>query len=801
MSVSIGSSQAASSSWQRWTMLVWLTSLLLIPALWSWALEQSAANDSPGVQWLSHERLMLQDANGRPLADRPGTPVRLPDSWKPSGLPPVGVGQYTSRFTLSDDMALHGAHTLWSLRFDHLSNVHRIWLNGVLIDSALPRPGWLGLPGPDLIDIPVGLLQAGANELRVEVHAAVLGGLSVPVLAPKTDMQQAFSWHHALTQDILVVLNVVCLTFSLFVVLLWSQRHDESPAGLFGVLFLIAALRNGRYFITADLNLPIWLDSWLYLVAHVVTACVQGLFAMAVFQRPWPAFRAALWAVLVSFPLIGLVAVPFDPSLTQTRSVLQGALILLLLPSLWLMFRNQFRLPTPAWQGLLLSWMLVLGASIHDYVGGRLIGEVTLRYWLPWAIPLALPSFAMMVIGRIVTAFNDIEQANQQLEGKVAERTRELASANAAKSHFLASASHDLRQPVAAIGLITDLLQARLTDPALRSLTDRLMRAVHSMESLLKGLLDLSRLDSGTVDVQRRAVRLQTLLEAIATHEAESARHKGLTLTVRPTPAVVWTDPVLLEQILRNLVGNAIRHTQRGGVLVGVRARGTQWVIQVWDSGPGIAPTDLPRIFEAFVQLGNPGRDRSQGLGLGLAIVQRAASLLGHTLSVSSRVRRGSCFSVSVPTTTARAPEAPQVQAPSVHIALNGLHVLVVEDDQALQDSLVSLLREWGMVVRAGSSVDWARQACQHEPDCVISDHRLPDGTGRDVAQLACRQQHRPVLIITGDTSPEQLAELARSGLPVLHKPFRAEQLRATLQQLLAQPQAMRGATEVGTPQ
>lgn len=726
--------------------------------------------------------------------------VQLPHSWQPSGLPNKGIGIYELTLTATAAVTEDAMQQPWAIRIDRLTPAHRIWLNGHLMHSTLPRPGWLTLGSSHLIDIPGGELQPGTNTLTIEMHCAAQCGLTPVTLARKADLLSDYALSRALTRDLLIVLNIVCITFSLFVVMLWWLRRQEATAGLFGLLMIVGALRNCRYFIAIDLHLPANLDSWLYFVAHVVSACLQSWFILALSRTHWPGLQRVLCGVFVAFPLIGLAAIPFDPGLTFTRNILQGALLLLLPPSLWMLVRSHSLMPGNLLFGMSVGWLLALVACIHDFILGRIVGDVNFSYWLPWAIPMMMPQFAVLVIKRIATAFDDIEQANQHLETKVAERTRELAAANAAKSHFLASASHDLRQPVAAIGLITDLLQSRVTDPALRGLTDRLTRAVNSMENLLKGLLDLSRLDSGTVEVQRRHVKLQPLLEAVANHEAETARQKGLRLRIRATDATVWTDPVLLEQILRNLVGNAIRHTATGGVLVGVRRRRDTWVLQVWDSGPGIEPADQTRIFEAFVQLANPARERSLGLGLGLAIVQRAATLLAHPLDLRSVVGRGSVFSVTMPTATqAHLPHGIgtrlEANAAALHADASALlpaipanSVLIVEDDRSLRDTLVSLLQSWGVSdvhavdgligVKALPACDW---------DLVVSDHRLGDGTGREViAHLRLRQPELPALILTGDTAPEQLSDLARSGLPVLHKPFRSEKMRAMILMTMA---------------
>jgi len=782
----------------RW----WLMCVLVMVLLWAGSLWTQAPDSAPGVRWLGHT-LVAAPPDGAPLRRE----VTLPHSWKPDKLPQHGQGRYLSTFELDAAAVADADRRPWSLRIDRLSHAHTLRLNGHLLHSTLVRPDWLGDPAPALIDLPGGLLRPGLNQLDIEVHSVLQGGLSAPVLAPRADLQGGFLRLNGLTQVTPVVLNIVCLTFSLFVVTLWWQRRQEATAGLFGLLYLIASARNLCYFVTDDVGFPPGVYSWLHMVAHVSTACVQGWFAMAFTKRPMRWFSRLLWAVLITFPLIGLAGLHTDPLLQEVRGTLQPVLIGLLLPSMWVLLNRHNGLRQAPLLGVALGVGSVLTAGLHDFLLIRVVGDVTVGYWMPWAIPMALPAFSIVVLGRVVAAFNDIEQLNANLELKVAERTRELASANAAKSRFLAAASHDLRQPVAAIGLLTDLLRDRLQDPAALELAERLTHAVVSMESLLKGLLDLSRLDSGTVEVHPQRVRLSSLLASITSHEAESARHKGLSLKVRCGDATAWTDPVLLEQVLRNLVGNAVTHTQRGGVRVTVRPRATHWLVQVWDTGRGIPLSDQGRIFEEFVQLGNPGRDRRQGLGLGLAIVQRAVRLLGNEISLRSVPGRGTCFSLWVPRANDEAsrpasgrppiapphaahamadrplaePDAAQTEAP-----LNGA-VLLVEDEQAIRESLRHLLEGWGMRVSAGPSLAWVRDLPAQPWDLLISDHRLPDGTGRDVVQhLRARQPTLPALIISGDTSPEQLTQLAQSALPVLHKPFRAQKLRAMIQKTMA---------------
>lgn len=759
--------------------------LMVLGLAWiAWWASRSA-DSSPEVRW-GEAQLVSDPATGQAMTP---LPVSLPDSWKAHGLPGTGMARYRIGFELGAAGLIDSLRQPWALRIDQLSTEHVLRLNGRLLHSTMPRGHWQGEQRAHLIDVPSGLLQAGPNVLEVEVHCNLHGGLSVPALAPKASLHTGHLVHEWVWVTIPLLLNIASAAIALFLVVLWWQRREERATGLFGLLFILASVRNCTYYISDDLGWPVGLTLWLSFFMHLCSVTLLGWFAIQLSQRPWPAFSRLLWTAQLSLPIaMGITAAWIDPRAATLRAWTTPIIILLTLPSLWMLVQLTGRLKRRALLGMTIGAAAVVGAGLHDFVTIRLLGRVTSTYWMPWAFPLCLVGFSLLLIDRFASSFNAIEQTNANLEQKVAERTHELAAANAVKSHFLASASHDLRQPVAAIGLITDLLRERLTDPALQGLTERLTRAVVSMEHLLKGLLDLSRLDSGAVEVKFQRVPLQSLLESIASHEAENARHKGLHLRVRATSAYAWSDPTLLEQILRNLVGNAVRHTRQGGLLVGVRQRRSHLLIQVWDTGGGIAPHDVDRIFDEFVQLGNPAREGSQGLGLGLSIVKRAAHLLEHTVRVQSRLGRGSCFSVELP--AAHRPEGPATNAHAVEqpgLSLAGHHVLVVEDDPNLLDAITRVLRSWGAEVSTGNRVEWVRRQVWRNVALVISDHRLPDGTGVDViAWLRRAHPALPALIITGDTSPQQIQRLHDSALPVLHKPFRAEELRAMIETTMA---------------
>ena len=245
---------------------------------------------------------------------------------------------------------------------------------------------------------------------------------------------------------------------------------------------------------------------------------------------------------------------------------------------------------------------------------------------------------------------------------------------------------------------------------------------------------------------------------------------------------------MLLEQILRNLVGNAVRYTQRGGVLVSARQRGIDRVLlQVRDTGPGIPADSQAHVFDEFVQLDNDARSRARGLGLGLSLVRRAAGVLGVQVALSSVVGRGSCFSIELPLAGFEPARANLRPAPEAE--LYGRKVWIVEDDPEVLEALRLRMVGWGAHVQGFGHVGAVRQALADAsrslPDLLVSDQRLPDGTGIDVAHLLrAAAATVPVLIVTGDTAPNDIARLRASGLPVLHKPFTSDELLTALRAL-----------------
>lgn len=393
-----------------------------------------------------------------------------------------------------------------------------------------------------------------------------------------------------------------------------------------------------------------------------------------------------------------------------------------------------------------------------------------------------------------------LEYAQRDLEQKVDNATQALREqkdaaerANSAKSRFLAAASHDLRQPMHALSLLVSAAQ-RETDPAAQSvIIRRIETGTSALSDLLNSLLDISRLDGGGVQVRQEDFALDGLMHRLQDTYQGLAEEKGLELVIRPTKACTHSDPALLERIVGNLLSNAIRYTPSGGaVYVAVRPRGQEWVIQVRDNGPGIPLQDQQTIFQEFVQLSNPQRDRSLGLGLGLAIVQRLVQLLDHRVEVRSRPGRGATFGLCIPRISLNETSAAIDQGKaSDPLELHGLRILVIEDDELVRQSFAGLLGMWGAHVDVFEQAEAALahlQTRHSTPQLVITDHRL-GGTlnGLELSHAIARQQGVPVptLLITGDTEDEVLQRLAEPHIQVLYKPVKPNVLIANITRLL----------------
>jgi signal transduction histidine kinase/CheY-like chemotaxis protein len=373
------------------------------------------------------------------------------------------------------------------------------------------------------------------------------------------------------------------------------------------------------------------------------------------------------------------------------------------------------------------------------------------------------------------------------------DKSHQLEIANKYKAHFLASASHDLRQPLHALNLFVGQLH-RQTDPAERArLVGHIDAAVTSMNELFGAMLDMTRLDAGILEPHPAELPAARLLDRIDTTFAAAAGTKGLRLRVVPSKAWVRSDPLLLERILLNLVSNAVRYTVSGGVVVGCRRRGEALRIDVCDSGPGIPEDERERIFAEFDQVADFGPERRNGLGL--AIVDRFARLLGHAVELDSRPGHGSRFSVTVPLLTRQRQAQTAIASRAMADPLHGKRVMVIDNDLLVLDGMRGILQSWGcevLTASSGAAALASLAADGRQPELIIADYSLSDGTTGIAAIERLRtalDAPVPAFIITGDTAPERLREVGARGFRLLHKPVSPMALRATLNGLVTAAQ------------
>ena len=700
--------------------------------------------------------------------------VTLPDTWDQRGVDRRLRARYRLVFTLDkvpdESMAL---------AFTRLSTRHRIELNGQVVADEGTAPTNIGLPQPALIDLAPALLRKGRNEVEIEVSHMRNGGLSAVDLGPLAALRPQHQRVLLLGSELPRAMNMACVGLALLLIAIWWRRRVETALGSFGLLALIGSLRNFSYSMGVSVSGNAFSADWMFVAVNAWVASLFGVFAVSLVGERWPRYRRWLLGVAVVVPALAAVAAGAD-RLQELRGFVYPVLLATVMPGVWLCVARRREGRALAALGV---GAMVLGA-LHDYAyqaAGWL--PVTDTFWMPYLMPITLGTVALLLVRRMVRALGEVETLNTELEARVAARTHQLERANAAKTHFLAAASHDLRQPLVAIGLLVGLARERASAGPVESLLSRVDEAVGAMERLLSGLLDLSRFEAGAVQPHPTTVHLGEVFAAIGANEQAHAAHKRLRLRLRPTDLRVHSDRVLLERILRNLVANALRYTTRGGVLVGARRRGDHVRIEVYDSGVGIAPEHQQTIFEEFVQVQAPAQGSTLGMGLGLAIVRRSATMLGHRIGVSSTPGRGSCFWVELPRVATQS-GAPRDVAPAAPLPsrLAGRRVLLIDDEDTVRDAIRDRLQAWGAQVQAFADIDslqrWLDGGPGAPPELMLSDYRLRQGDGLLAIEMV-RQRFGavPSVLVTGDSAPRDLARLHAAGVRVLHKPFRTEAL------------------------
>ncbi len=607
------------------------------------------------------------------------------------------------------------------------------------MSAAAGAPPTLPAPSDDPAALPGSRRFDHVRALFAQTPATLIGNLIGGVLVgamfwPLAPIATLLGW-------LITVAVLLCVRYAHFV--RWRRHRDAD-----------------------DATLQRWRQSWKPLV--LAQAAMWGLAVWLFWGLGTPYHRTALLLIVVSYCLgsVQLLA-------TQQRLFI-GFTCLVLLPAI-VRIATDFSQP---WNWQLAGILSLLFAIV--VMMGR-----TQRGALDQMIKLK--------------AHTDKLAAQLRVEMGVAEGARRAAeAASRAKTQFFAAASHDLRQPLHAMGLFAEALRQRNNDPEVASLVNSINESVDALEGLFGELLDITRIDTGGVEVNPAPVRMRELFARLRLTFEPAAFEKGLALTFHGERHVAHADPVLLERILRNLVSNAIRYTDDGGVLVSCRPRrrpdGDKLLFQVWDSGIGITETTLPRIFDEFYQVQSQRplqAHQRKGLGLGLAIVARLSQLMGAPIDVKSRVERGTVFSFEVAVGSApriAAQPVASMKAP-LGLTLQGRLILLVEDEAAVREGLVVLLKAWGASVLDFDTVaglrDWLASGPPEAPHLLIVDYRLPQAsTGLD-ALAAVRahwpQQHFPAIVVTGSTIGGHESEAAEHDFHLLIKPVLPNKLRAMI--------------------
>jgi len=472
------------------------------------------------------------------------------------------------------------------------------------------------------------------------------------------------------------------------------------------------------------------------------------------------------WLVLVERPAAEAFG-PIYSSLLVTAIVLLGALMLAIVAS-FIMAR---KLVMPI--SILQAGAAQIGAGVLDHRIAIKTGD---------ELEVLGDQFNYMAA--------QLQESYATLERRVEERTHQLELANLAKSRFLAAASHDLRQPLHAMNLFVAEFRATKNDAERRRIAERIDAAVTAMNRLFNALLDISKLDAGVLAPNLTEFPIEPLLRRVEATFTNAAREKRLRLRLVPSTAWVRSDAILLERILLNLVSNAVRYTRQGGIVMGCRRSGALLRLEVWDSGIGIPEDQQRNVFNEFYRIVESAR--SEGVGLGLAIVARLCALLDHPIALTSSVGKGSRFSVSVLTVVAGHDlNEATFLIDAITSPLAGKLVVVIDDDTLVLDGMSGLLRSWGCrVVAARSGGEAADRLAEHpaSPDLIVSDFFLQSGQTGIEAIALLRAHFRcsiPAFLVSGDVSPDRLRDAEAKNYHLLHKPVEPMTLRAMLNQFL----------------
>ena len=406
-------------------------------------------------------------------------------------------------------------------------------------------------------------------------------------------------------------------------------------------------------------------------------------------------------------------------------------------------------------------------------------------------ISLVLMSYLLAMLG-FARWFNQREFERLRLQNELYEQNNKVTEANDSKSRFLASASHDLRQPLQALGFYIVMLSDFLREPRKKALFDKTLKAYRALEDLLNQLLNISKLNANLVDIVNTDFSINEMFEKLKNDYELRAMDKGLSIEFKTDDYFAYSDVVSVERILRNLLENSLRYTKQGFIKASCHKIGNKLTLKVTDSGIGIDKIHLERVFDEFYQVKNPERDRSKGFGLGLYAVQRLAKLLETSIKVESEIGKGSVFSITLPEGERfESLGQSQTEFPITDSILKDKIVLLVDDDDVVLDSISRLFLSWDCQVLTADSFDeGVKMITQEEiiPELLVVDYRLPNHqTGVQLVKEVCQLADKkiPAIVLTGDTGEESLTDINQSGLAFMHKPADPTKLKKGVKRLL----------------
>ena len=697
----------------------------------------------------------------------------------------------------------------------------RVAVNGHTVADRIREPSPRPPRGADrllLAPVPAEFLRPGLNQIEVSLAGRHRTSLSRVWVGDEDTLRGLYQRKVLLTVHGPVAAAAVIMALSLCVLLLWARRTGDTLYAYFGIGGLLWALHTVWTVLPNPILKPPHFSIW-WTMGFPLFCAPLVVFCVRLARWQLPRFERALWVGVAVGPVL-LYGAHFAGVLDTAQDFWRLAWLVAVAVGVFAVGRYALQQRNAQGVLLLATGALALVFGARDWLLDQDRSDNHPVFLTSYSGLLFFPLVAWILIDSFVRTARELRELNIELERRVADKSTELSqalnemraakdaaeTADRAKSSFLAAASHDLRQPAHALGLYLAALRGETLNAAQLELVERMSAATSALDTMFNALLDISRMDAGAVQVRPRPFELAPMLHRLAAEFSQQAADKGLRLSVRISSAArQWrahSDPMLVERIVRNLLGNAIKYTREGGVLLACRRCGgavPAWQIQVWDTGQGIAAADRERVFEEFFQLDPSGRgqvgaaDRGSGhgldgsarlgLGLGLSIVRRLAQLLGHGVSLRSTPGRGTCLTLELPATAADA--LVEMRASHETRSLAGLRVGVIDDEDEVREGMRVLLERWGCVVTTGASAEelLARAAggVGAPPQVLVVDYQLREGrTGVEAIEAvrrACRARP-PALIVSGVSAATRLAELHASGFEWLIKPVPPERLR-----------------------